>query len=314
MGKSSSKCCGCCWCASVPIEPDFPELQPMYPDVIDPITVVCVSFSPGGIPTDVGACIYGSRHTFTRVTAGGLAHRAGVREGDQLISVNGVNVEELRHDQVINMFAGLRAAVKMEMRRQSQGSNSSSQSMSDVEFITAHLKMQEISVITPVVGPEAQVSAHSVTLEYHQLQRNQLHHQYGRRTGVMLPGSRGGAFKGRLNSSNRSDATIAVHSFFSIPPRVGTYVVLEFDKRGKFFTCLTRGRVRIQGGSPVDNITSNVTNDGRVFFMTAVGSDLKFESAKFPGKFLTINNSSSKLELKSNGSTIESQYFRLHSI
>ncbi|XP_066287540.1 uncharacterized protein [Branchiostoma lanceolatum] len=310
MGKTSSKCCRCCCCVSVPIEPDFPELQPMYPDVIDPITVVCVSFSPGGIPRDIGACVYGSKHTFTRVTAGGLAHRAGVREGDQLINVNGVNVEKLRHGQVINMFAGLGDAVKMEMRRSSQGSNTSSVSMSDVEIITAQLKIEEIGIILPAAESEEEALALSVTLEYHRLERNQLHHPYGSRTGVLLPGRRGGAFKGRLNTSNRSDATIAVHSFLSAPARIGSYVVLEFDKINKFFTCKRSGGVRIQSGSPVENITS--INDARVFFMTPRGSDLRFESTKFPGNFLTIHGGN--VQLKINGSTIESQYFSLHSI
>ncbi|KAI8510592.1 hypothetical protein Bbelb_115080 [Branchiostoma belcheri] len=310
MGKTSSKCCMCCCCGSYTIEPDFPELQPMYPDVIDPITVVCVSFSPGGIPRDIGACIYGSRHTFTRVTAGGLAHRAGVREGDQLVNVNGVNVEELRHGQVINMFAGIGDAVKMEMRRPSGGSNTSSQSMSDAEIITAQLRIGDIDVVMPVED-EDDVQSPRITLEYHQLQRNQLHHQYGSRTGVLLPTSSGGrAVKGRLTSSNRSNATIAVHSFFSVPPLGGTYVILEFEKRNKFFTCLTGGRVRIQSGSAVENITS--PDDARVFIMRPKGTDLMFESTKFPGTFLTIHRGN--LQLRNSGSTIESQYFRLHSI
>jgi len=39
-------------------------------------------------------------HLFTKVEANGAAAKAGVKENDEIIEVNGVNVEKASHDEV----------------------------------------------------------------------------------------------------------------------------------------------------------------------------------------------------------------------
>ncbi|GAB1606124.1 sorting nexin-27-like isoform X1 [Argonauta hians] len=60
--------------------------------------------SEGGVLKSINGVLYAPLQHVSAVLEGGAAHRAGIRKGDRILEVNGVNVEGATHRQVVDLI------------------------------------------------------------------------------------------------------------------------------------------------------------------------------------------------------------------
>lgn len=105
---------------SAPQTPDFDlKRQIIYTTLIRDQNGL--GFSVRGGKDDPQGETPGNSIYISRIADGGAAHRDGkLRVGDKILSINGVDVEGARHDQVVGMLTGLERFVRLVIQREGE--------------------------------------------------------------------------------------------------------------------------------------------------------------------------------------------------